>query len=192
VLEAQESFTLDRLSTPIGDVLIAVDPQARLRILDFGDYEDRMRRLLQRRYGSGAVHLAEGRAPASIRTPIEGYFAGDITAIDTIPVKTAGTPFQSEVWAALRAIPAGSTVSYGELARRIGRPAAVRAVGLANGANPIGIVVPCHRVIGGDASLTGYAGGVDRKRWLLAHEGGSIATAPAQREPNVAMLSPWP
>src|SRR6185437_637184 len=90
--------------------------------------------------------------------------------IDAILTATAGTAFQREVWRALRDIPAGQTISYGELARRIGRPAAVRAVGLANGANPIGVVVPCHRVIGANGSLTGYGGGLHRKEWLLAHE----------------------
>ena len=85
--------------------------------------------------------------------------------------RPAAPPFQREVWAALRAIPVGATTSYGRLAAAIGRPKAVRAVGLANGSNPIGIVVPCHRVIGADASLTGYGGGLERKRWLLEHEG---------------------
>jgi methylated-DNA-[protein]-cysteine S-methyltransferase len=87
-----------------------------------------------------------------------------------LPVKTAGTKFQREVWRALRYIPCGKTISYGELARRIGRPKAVRAVGLANGSNPIGVVVPCHRVIGSNGTLTGYGGGLHRKRWLLQHE----------------------
>ena len=88
-----------------------------------------------------------------------------------LPVETGGTEFQREVWRALRAIPAGETRSYGALASSIGRASAVRAVGLANGANPIGVVVPCHRVIGQNGALTGYAGGIERKRWLLAHEG---------------------
>ena len=99
------------------------------------------------------------------------YFEGDIAAIDTIEVKTGGTPFQRSVWKALRKIEAGTTVTYAELARRIGRPTAIRAAGLANGQNPIGIVVPCHRVIGSDGSLTGYGGGLQRKEWLLKHEG---------------------
>ena len=98
------------------------------------------------------------------------YFAGDLEAIDNIPVQTAGTAFQRSVWNELRRIPTGAPVSYGKLAQRIARPKAVRAVGLANGANPIGIVVPCHRVIGSDGSLTGYGGGLERKRWLLEHE----------------------
>jgi methylated-DNA-[protein]-cysteine S-methyltransferase len=101
---------------------------------------------------------------------ISNYFAGDLGVIDRLPVQTGGTEFQKEVWHALREIPCGTTTSYGELARRIGRPAAVRAVGLANGANPVAVVVPCHRVIGSNGSLTGYGGGIERKRWLLDHE----------------------
>jgi methylated-DNA-[protein]-cysteine S-methyltransferase len=177
---SSDTFTMDRLPTPIGAVMIAVDSEARLRILDFDDHEERMRRLLRLQYGAEAVRLVEGRAPASIRAPIEAYFAGELTAIEAIPVKAAGTAFQREVWAALRAIPAGATMSYGALARQIGRPGAMRAVGLANGANPIGVVVPCHRVIGADLSLTGYGGGVERKRWLLAHEGARVSDAPAR------------
>jgi methylated-DNA-[protein]-cysteine S-methyltransferase len=104
------------------------------------------------------------------------YFSGELTAIDTLPVATGGTEFQRLVWSELRRIPCGASISYSELARRIGRPAAVRAVGLANGANPIGIVVPCHRVIGANGTLTGYGGGIERKRWLLAHERELAAT----------------
>ena len=102
---------------------------------------------------------------------IAAYFAGDLAALDSLPVAGIGSDFQRRVWAALRTIPAGTTQSYGQLAAAIGQPAASRAVGLANGANPIGIVVPCHRVIGTSGALTGYAGGVERKAWLLIHEG---------------------
>jgi methylated-DNA-[protein]-cysteine S-methyltransferase len=102
--------------------------------------------------------------------------AGHTAVLDSLEVETAGTPFQRTVWHALREIPAGATMSYGALAKRIGRPSAVRAVGLANGANPIGIVVPCHRVVGADGSLTGYGGGLERKRWLLAHEARAAAS----------------
>ena len=101
---------------------------------------------------------------------IKAYFEGQLNAIDSLPVECVGTPFQKRVWHALREIPCGRTVSYSELARRIGRPAAVRAVGLANGANPISVIVPCHRVIGVNGTLTGYGGGLERKRWLLSHE----------------------
>jgi methylated-DNA-[protein]-cysteine S-methyltransferase len=99
------------------------------------------------------------------------YFTGEIGVLDTIPVELNGTPFQKNVWQALRRIPGGSTISYAELAKRIGEPSAVRAVGAANGANPVAVIVPCHRVIGSDGRLTGYGGGLDRKQWLLEHEG---------------------
>jgi methylated-DNA-[protein]-cysteine S-methyltransferase len=130
-----------------------------------------MRRLLRLHYGAAAVELAPGRAPANVRDRLRAYFDGELNALAALSVVTGGTPFQREVWDALRRIPVGDTSSYGELAARLRRPRAVRAVGLANGANPVGVVVPCHRVIGADRSLTGYAGGLERKRWLLAHEG---------------------
>jgi methylated-DNA-[protein]-cysteine S-methyltransferase len=103
------------------------------------------------------------------RTQLQAYFAGELRDFE-LPLAAEGTPFQQRVWRALRDIPYGKTISYGELARRIGQPTASRAVGLANGRNPIAIVVPCHRVIGANGSLTGYGGGLARKRWLLAHE----------------------
>jgi methylated-DNA-[protein]-cysteine S-methyltransferase len=122
----------------------------------------------------GAHSLTPARNPAGLSDLIGAYLVGDFAAIDHIPVETGGTPFQRDVWTELRAIPAGSTISYGELAKRVGRPAASRAVGMANGSNPIVIVIPCHRVIGADGSLTGYGGGIERKRWLLAHEGARV------------------
>jgi methylated-DNA-[protein]-cysteine S-methyltransferase len=106
-----------------------------------------------------------------LRNKLSAYFAGELSALAGLTVLTGGTPFQRQVWAALRKIPIGKTTSYGALAQRIGRPNAIRAVGLANGANPVGVVIPCHRVIGADGSLTGYAGGLERKRWMLEHEG---------------------
>jgi methylated-DNA-[protein]-cysteine S-methyltransferase len=164
------TFRLARIPTPIGTMLIATDEQDRLRVLDWDEHAARMERLLRRYYGGDAV-LREGGASQPIADKLGAYVAGDIAAIDDIATETAGTPFQRDVWAALRQIPAGETWSYGRLAAHIGRPAAVRAVGLANGANPIGVVVPCHRVIGANGSLTGYGGGIERKRWLLRHEG---------------------
>jgi methylated-DNA-[protein]-cysteine S-methyltransferase len=161
---------LDRIDTPIGKMFVVADAEGNLRALYFADYEDGMRRSLERHYGKNGFSLKETRNPHGLSAAIAKYFAGDLTAIDKLPVKTGGTPFQREVWRALREIPCGRTVSYGELAKSIGRPAAVRAVGLANGSNPIGVVVPCHRVIGADGSLTGYGGGLERKRWLLQHE----------------------
>ena len=163
-------LSVERLPSPIGSLRIVSDALGRLRALDFDDYEPRHLRLLERHYGS-RVRVSDRPAPSAIRRQVEAYFDGQLAALDAIAVATAGTPFQQSVWAALRTIPPGQTLSYAALAARIGRPRAVRAVGLANGSNPIGIVVPCHRVIGANGSLTGYGGGIDRKRWLLAHEG---------------------
>ena len=162
-------LNLSRYATPFADLLIVSDQQGMLRALDFSNYTERMQRLLARHYG--VFSLVDGAAPAAITAALDAYFGGDLTALDALPVVTAGSDFQKTVWAALRTIPAGTTSGYGELAARIGKPGAARAVGLANGLNPIGIVVPCHRVIGASGALTGYAGGVARKRWLLAHEG---------------------
>ena len=185
---ALESLSLDRLDSPIGTILLVHDALDRLCALDFSDYEARMRRLLRLHYGQEGVGflLDERAAPIITRRALKNYFAGELSAVDAIDVTTAGTPFQRSVWAALRTIRAGSTLSYGALARKIGRPRAVRAVGLANGANPIGIVVPCHRVIGSDASLAGYAGGVARKRWLLHHEGMRFSTSSEESDARVA------
>jgi methylated-DNA-[protein]-cysteine S-methyltransferase len=128
-----------------------------------------------------------GQAPAPIRRAFEDYFAGDIRALERLPVETVGTAFQRKVWAALKRIPAGETRSYGQLAAAIGEPDAARAVGLANGQNPIAIVIPCHRVIGADGSLTGFGGGLPRKRWLLTHEGAPYKEnrTPKRREPEL-------
>ena len=128
-----------------------------------------MRAWILRHYPT--TSLRAGRSPPSVGAAFETYFRGDGNALAAVPWVASGTPFQLQVWEALCAIPAGETLSYGALAERIGRPRAVRAVGLANGANPVAVVVPCHRVIGANGSLTGYGGGLSRKRWLLEHEG---------------------
>ncbi len=160
---------LDTFASPIGDITLVTNGQGGLCALDFGDYDARMRQLLVRYHG--AVDLEPGPAPREVTDKLSAYFAGDHHAVTTITVATTGTEFQRRVWAALRTIPAGRTQSYGGLAASLGKPGASRAVGLANGANPIAIVVPCHRVIGADSSLTGFGGGLHRKRWLLEHEG---------------------
>jgi methylated-DNA-[protein]-cysteine S-methyltransferase len=166
-----QPLLIDRIDTVIGEMIIVADHDGNLRAADWTDHEARMLRLLRLHYGEDGFTLEPACNPGGLSDAIKRYFDGDMNAIDSLPVATAGTPFQREVWRALRDIPAGTTSSYGELARRIGRPAAVRAVGLANGSNPIGVVVPCHRVIGSNGSLTGYGGGIERKRWLLEHEG---------------------
>lgn len=162
------NLNLAQMESPLGTVLLVWEGN-NLRALDFSDYETRMHKLLRLHYGD--YELREAAVPANFRAPLNDYFAGDLNALNHIPVQTNGTEFQRAVWNALRTIPVGQTRTYGDLAKQIQRPAAVRAVGMTNGANPIGIVVPCHRVIGANGTLTGYAGGLDRKRWLLEHEG---------------------
>jgi len=157
---------LDELDSPLGRLAIVVDAAGRLHALGWLDRHDRMGDQMR----AWGPRLSRGVDPSGVSSALRAYFAGDLQAIDALPVGFEGTLFQNAVWRALREIPCGETRSYGQLARAIGKPAAVRAVGLANGANPVGIVVPCHRVIGADGSLTGYGGGLERKRWLLAHE----------------------
>lgn len=159
---------LARLPSPIGTLRLVCDDEA-VYALEFHDDEARLQRLLKRHHGAG-IELTVGRAAGDTSARIAAYFTGDLAAIDAIPVCTGGSIFQRRVWAALRQIPVGTTTSYGRLAAAIGAPAASRAVGLANGANPVAIIVPCHRVIGADGSLTGYGGGLSRKAWLLRHE----------------------
>jgi methylated-DNA-[protein]-cysteine S-methyltransferase len=171
--EALQLLT-DRIHTPIGELLLVADRDGNLRAVGWTEHEPRMRQLLARHYGETGIRLEPARNPKGLTDALSAYFAGELAAIDTLPVETSGTSFQREVWCALREIPCGTTISYAQLAERIGRPTAVRAVGLANGSNPVGVVVPCHRVIGSDGSLTGYGGGIERKRWLLAHESTSV------------------
>ena len=170
---------LDRTSTPIGEMMLVADGHGRLRATHWTDHEDDVQALLRRQYGEKGFTLEPATTPGGLTAAIDSYFGGDTAAIDGIAVELVGTPFQLAVWTALRTIPCGTTLSYSELAQRIGRPSAVRAVGLANGANPIGVVVPCHRVVGKDGRLVGYGGGMARKRWLLDHESGARSLWPA-------------
>jgi methylated-DNA-[protein]-cysteine S-methyltransferase len=167
-------FAIDRILTPIGSLMIAADPEGKLRTTLFAEDEEIVRHYLRLQCGKGEFMLERAENPHGLTETISRYFEGELDVIDGIPVETGGTPFQREVWHALREIPCGTTTSYGALAKRIGRPAAVRAVGLANGANPVSVVVPCHRAIGSNGSLTGYGGGMERKRWLLDHERGPL------------------
>jgi methylated-DNA-[protein]-cysteine S-methyltransferase len=175
---SQQIFALERIETPTGPVLIVTDEAQRLRAVEWEDHELRFKKLLQRHYGTNGVELRPAAQPSAARLALLAYFAGDLHAVDDLDTATNGTEFQRIVWDALRRIPAGQTLSYGALAAEIGRPTAARAVGLANGSNPIPIVVPCHRVIGADRSLTGFGGGIERKRWLLAHEARHGAEVP--------------
>ncbi len=137
---------------------------------------------------SAGLALVDTEVPASFRDAFARYFAGEVTALTTLAILELGTPFQRAVWRALRAIPAGETRSYGQIARAVGRARAVRAVGAANGANPIAVATPCHRVIGGDGRLTGYGGGLRRKAWLLAHESAHTATRSPSMLPSLRGL----
>ena len=166
---------LHRLPTPIGEALALTDDEGRLRALDWTDYEHRLLRLMHRHYGPRET--AEAPAPRPLRAALDDYFDGRLTALSGLPWATGGTAFQRRVWSALTAIPPGETLSYGALAARLGVPKASRAVGLANGSNPVSLVVPCHRVIGASGRLTGYGGGLHRKRWLLRHEGAAFVDA---------------
>jgi O-6-methylguanine DNA methyltransferase len=165
-------FLLDRYASPLSPLLLVTDEEGALRALDFGDHEPRTHRVLTEHYGD--VAIKRGAAPKAISQALDAYFDGDFAALEAVPVATGGTVFQRAVWHALREIPPGTTQSYGQIAASIGRPAASRAVGAANGANPVAIVVPCHRVIGAGGTLTGYAGGIARKCWLLDHELGLL------------------
>ena len=158
---------IDRIDTPIGEMIVVADHDGSLRATDWTEHEARMRRLLRLHYGEGGFRLDPARNPNGLSDAIKGYFAGDLQAIDNLPVQTAGTPFQREVWRALGGIACGTTLSYARLAERIGRPAAVRAVGLANGSNPIGIVVPCHRgtAVASNASAGFYS--MRRAAWMI-------------------------
>lgn len=162
------TLLVDTLETPIGPVHVVTDGRA-LCALELGAREERLLPMLRARFGPG-VALSEARDPLGLTGRLRDWFAGDLGAFDGVALEAGGTPFQRRVWAALRRIPPGETCTYGALAAWLGAPGAARAVGRANGQNPIAIAVPCHRVIGAGGALTGYAGGLDRKRWLLEHE----------------------
>ena len=159
---------LAHLASPLGSIQLVEDAlTGAVCALEFDDHDGKLERKLRRHYGDCKLHAAAARQADALHA----YFAGELQALSSLPAEPAGTPFQLRVWAALREIPVGETTSYGELARRIGRPGASRAVGAANGQNPVSLILPCHRVIGADGSLTGYGGGLARKEWLLRHEG---------------------
>lgn len=159
---------MSRMASPLGEIILMTDDGNKLRVLDFADHEERMLNLLHRQYGQ--TEIIPASTPCPYEKNLQDYFNGNLDALDSIPVATGGTGFQRAVWHALQEIPHGQTMSYGELAAKVGNPKASRAIGLANGANPISIVIPCHRVIGKDGCMTGYGGGLERKTWLLCHE----------------------
>jgi methylated-DNA-[protein]-cysteine S-methyltransferase len=164
-----ETFSVDRLATPIGPALVITDADGCLRAFDWEDHAPRIKELLRLQYG--ALELMEARMPVSIKATLSAYFKGDLDALNAVEWRIAGTPFQQKVWKSLPRIPAGTTMSYGALAAKLGSPNAMRAVGHANGSNPISVVIPCHRLIAANGALVKYGSGLARKRWLLTHEG---------------------
>lgn len=160
------------VETPAGDIRLAVavdEAGERVVAAAFADHFDRVSARVRTRFAD--AEWSEGTTAAA--DAVRRYLAGDHAAIDGVRVETAGTPFQERVWAALRAIPVGETRSYAQVAASIGAPGAVRAVGSANGANPVWLLVPCHRVVRSDGTVGGYGGGPHRKQWLLDHERGT-------------------
>lgn len=158
------------IETPIGVLIVATDSGGEIWAADFVDHEERLTRLLKRRFSEPAYSLSTGPIPEEISAAIGAYFAGDFEPIRHLRLRTGGTTFQKTVWQGLRDIPAGRPISYATLAAQLGKSNAARAVGHANGSNPFNIIVPCHRLVGANGALTGYAGGIERKRWLLDHE----------------------
>ena len=156
------------ISSPLGRLLVVLEGEVVVG-LDFADGAERLARLLANQHSPQG--WTEVPAAPHVQRALDAYFEGDLIALDPLPVRLGGTEFQRRVWHALREIPAGSVTSYGALARQIGASNASRAVGLANGSNPVALLLPCHRVIGANGTLTGYAGGLARKEWLLRHEG---------------------
>ena len=161
-------FLTDRIETPIGDMIL-VARDGVLLLLEFEDQMPRIERQMKARFAEFEMQLSTN--PFGLSDVVRDYFSGNINAIDNILTDGGGTSFEKQVWSELRKIPTGTTVSYGSIARKLGDINLSRAVGTANGRNPISIVVPCHRVIGADGSMTGYGGGIHRKEWLLRHEG---------------------
>lgn len=169
-----DSLLLDEVCSPIGRVMVVVWGDA-LVALDFSDCSARMHQLLEQRLG--AVPIRPCRNPGGFSDRVRQYFAGDLYALHSVPLALHGTAFQEQAWRALQAVPPGATATYAQQAARLGNPQAARAVGRANALNPLAIAIPCHRLVGAGGSLTGYAGGLHRKRWLLRHEGVDIAPA---------------
>jgi methylated-DNA-[protein]-cysteine S-methyltransferase len=165
---AKTELLIDKIESEMGQIWLVSEGET-LVALDFADYESRLMKLLEKRYAS--VSLIAQAKQSRFGDRLCAYLAGELNSLDEIPVNPGGTPFQHQVWLTLRSIPPGTVMTYGELAQKIGKPTAQRAVGMTNSLNPIAIVLPCHRVIGANGKLTGYAGGLERKQWLLKHEG---------------------
>ena len=163
-----DTIALATTDSPIGELTVAARG-SKVCLVHFGPIDRYVRTTLARWYPDAQVE--PGKDPGGVLKVLARYFSGDLASLDEVVVELHGTSFQQRVWLALRTVTAGTTASYAELADRVGAASAVRAVGAANGANPVAVVLPCHRIIGSNGSLTGYGGGLDRKRWLLDHEG---------------------
>lgn len=160
----------DKMDTPLGPLWVLCDEQFNLRAVEWDEHRDRMETLLDVHYRREGYQRVDCRNPGGLSSKLSDYFAGDLAIIETLPTATAGTLFSARSGRRYAKSPV-AVMHYGQLAEALGRPGAARAVGAANGANPVSIVVPCHRVIGRNGTMTGYAGGVQRKEWLLRHEG---------------------
>ncbi|SFT46178.1 methylated-DNA--[protein]-cysteine S-methyltransferase [Mesorhizobium sp. YR577] len=160
----------ETIDTPIGRLVLLADGDGSLCAAEFEDCGHRLDRWLRRRFGPDGYVLVPGHVPAATAKAFSDYFAGKLVALDEIAVALSGTDFQNAVWQALRRVEPGKRLAYSALAAHIGKPKAIRAVGAANGANPLSIVVPCHRLVGAGGDLVRYGGGLERKRWLLDHE----------------------
>jgi methylated-DNA-[protein]-cysteine S-methyltransferase len=165
-----DAIRIDSLATPTGPLLVVTRGGQELLAVDWKDCTARLLTGLRRHHALESLPPPRPAGRTPVTDALRAYFEGQIDALRSIEVGLPGTSFQRMVWTALRGIPAGRTVTYGQLAALVGQPTAARAVGHANADNPLPLIVPCHRVIGADGSLTGFAGGLDRKRWLLAHE----------------------
>lgn len=158
------------VATPIGPLVVIEDGADALFMVEFADCDHRMDRWLRHRLASGRYRLQAGTLSLRARETFAAYFDGEVGSLLSLPVRLDGTSFQNDMWTSLREIVPGETLAYGAFAERLGRPNAARAVGHANGSNPLSIVVPCHRLVGANGALTNYGGGLERKRWLLDHE----------------------
>ena len=162
-------FVRQTIETPLGGLMLVVRDD-RLCMAEFADCDGRIQQWLRRRTGEDRQTLSNGVLPFGVERAFHRYFDGELRALEAIDVELSGTPFQTGLWTTLRTVPPGKPLAYGAFAASLGRPRAARAVGHANGANPLAIIVPCHRLVGADGALVDYGGGLWRKRWLLDHE----------------------
>lgn len=162
-------LTLWRYGSPIGELGLATDAESAVHAFTFDGADGSLERVMARHWPDMTRHWSQG--PLEVVGALDAYFSGRREALGGIRWRLAGDGFNERVWHELSRVPAGVTVSYGEIARRIGEPGAAQAVGVALNRNPVALILPCHRVVGADGALVGFGGGLERKRWLLAHEG---------------------